>query len=170
MLIYIYIYIYIYTVYNCIQVDCTYKSTPKFSPQIVEKMQDLRISRPLFSGLISKFILWHATKHPRDSSIDGLFPPAMFIDLTRLPPSASDCPTAQLPFSLLYRPHCRTAVWIMIKLVRPIVQSSHVCCHPAWPPDHLPVSYYVADAALRFKLRRSKYSVGCFNWVAWSWI
>ena len=36
----------------------------------------------------------------------------------------------------------------MIKLVRPIAQSSYVCRHPVRPPDHLPVSYYLADAVL----------------------
>ena len=50
--------------------------------------------------------------------------------------------------SLFYRLHHRTAVWIMIKLARPTTRSSHVCRHPARPPDHLPVSYYLADAAL----------------------
>ena len=34
--------------YNCVHVDCTYKSTPKFSPQTEEKMQYPRISRPIF--------------------------------------------------------------------------------------------------------------------------
>ena len=42
-------------------------------------MQNLCISRPPFSGLIWKFILWHATKHPWDSSIDGPFPPAVVL-------------------------------------------------------------------------------------------
>ena len=36
----------------------------------------------------------------------------------------------------------------MIKLVRLTARLSHVCRHPARPPDHLPVSYYLADAAL----------------------
>ena len=36
----------------------------------------------------------------------------------------------------------------MIKLIHPTARSSHVCCHPARPPDHLPVSYYLADATL----------------------
>ena len=36
----------------------------------------------------------------------------------------------------------------MIKLVRPPARLSHVCRHPSQPPDHLPVSYYLADAAL----------------------
>ena len=50
--------------------------------------------------------------------------------------------------SLFYRPYHRTVVWIMIKLVCLTARSSHVCRHPARPPDHLLVSYYLADAAL----------------------
>ena len=46
-------------------------------------------------------------------------------------------------FSLFYRPHCT-----MIQLVCLTARASHVCRHPAQPPDHLPVSYYLADAAL----------------------
>ena len=49
--------------------------------------------------------------------------------------------------SLFYQPYHRTAVWI-IKLIRPTARSWHVCRHPARPPDHLPVSYYPAYAAL----------------------
>ena len=106
------------TVYNRVQVDCTYKSTPKFSPQSEEKMQHPRISRPLFSGLIWKFILWHATKRSWDRSVDGPFPPAVFSDLTRLPPSVFGRPTIRLLFSW---PYCRTAVWIMIKIILMII-------------------------------------------------
>ena len=36
----------------------------------------------------------------------------------------------------------------MIKLVRPTARSSYVCRQTARPPDHLPVSYYPAYAAL----------------------
>ena len=50
--------------------------------------------------------------------------------------------------SLFYQPHHRTAVWIMIKLVRLTTRSSHVCRHPAQPRDHLPASYYLAYIAL----------------------
>ena len=42
--------------------------------------------------------------------------------------------------SLFYRPHRQTAVWIMIKLER-VVDAR-------LSPDHLPVSYYLADVAL----------------------
>ena len=36
----------------------------------------------------------------------------------------------------------------MIQLVRLTARSSHVCRHPARPPDHLPIAYYLADAVL----------------------
>ena len=47
----------------------------------------------------------------------------------------------QITVSLFYRRYHRTAIQIMIKLVRPTAWSSHVCRHPVRPPDDLPVSY-----------------------------
>ena len=46
----------------------------------------------------------------------------------------------QITVSLFYQRYHRTAIRIMIKLVRPTARSSHVCRHPARPPDDLPVS------------------------------
>ena len=48
----------------------------------------------------------------------------------------------QITVSLFYRRYHRTAIRIMIKLVRLTAWSSHVCRHPARPPDDLLVSYY----------------------------
>ena len=125
---------------------------PKFSPQIEEKMEDPRISRSNFSGLIWKFILWHATKRPWDSSIrlgielSRLFPPALVFRSNQAATVCLRPSYRSVTGSLLYRPHRRTDIWIiMIKLV--CARSSHVCRHPAQPPDHLPISYYLEDTA-----------------------
>ena len=108
-------------------------------------MQDHHISRPLFSGFIWRFILWHATKRPWDSSIDGPFSLIVFSDLTRLPPSDFDVLPPDYCLTVLptVPSDCR-----LNKKTRPTARSSHVCRHPARPLDHLPVFYYPAYAAL----------------------
>ena len=86
--------------------------------------------------------MWYATKR----SIDSLFPPAMFSDLTRLPPSVFGCPTTGYRLTVLpiAPPDCclnndKTRTFDRAVITR-------------LSPDHLPVSYYLTDATLSASL------------------
>ena len=123
----------------------TYKSTarisrpPNFYPKMKKIIQDPCISRPPFQVLDGN--LFCGTQRSVREIVQST------VRFTNQAANVCLWPSyCQITIPLFYRRYHRTAIWIMIKLVRPTARSSHVCRHPAWPPDDLPVSYYPAYA------------------------
>ena len=135
------------TVYTHVQVDCTYKSTPKIFTQTEEKMQDPRTSRPPFCRCYMDiyFVARNEASvrqfNRRSVSARSVLQSNQAATVCIRPSYRPDT------VSLFYRPYHQTAVCIMIKLFHQTKRSLLVCRHPARPPDHLPVSYYLAYEA-----------------------